>query len=106
MKNQEKAVKEVKEVKKQNEKKPVPQEQKMLTEMMRTLRKNAYHYVKKVMNLNDKEEAVKKLDDSFKEFNNKLASLQAELDLQARFSAMTDAEKEWLKKMLNEEKGE
>ena len=87
--------------KKERAKKEIPEEQKLLNEMMRMARRNCYHFIKSIENSDEKESYVDRMVGAFKQFNNVIAEIQNELEFKSMFATMSNSEKEMLKKMLS-----
>ena len=94
-----KSVKEVKEVK-VRAKRTSTKEMQMLNGLMRGLRKNLL--VKGIPNSPNKDNYITTIEEMFKQANEHVTSMQNTLAIEQKFSSMTDVEKEYLKKMLND----
>lgn len=88
-------------IEKKRVKRNIPEEQKILNDFMHTLRKNAYHLVKCIATSKSKEAYITRLDEAFQGINTAIATMQGELLIESKFANMTDAEREFLKKMFS-----
>jgi hypothetical protein len=86
---------------KEKVKRVIPKEQKQLNEMMKSVRKVGYKFIKSIKQSSMKDDYLARLSEAFKEVSDKIASMQSEVAIEMKFSSMSDAEREYLKKMLN-----
>ena len=86
---------------KEKVKRMIPKEQKQLNEMMKSVRKVGYKFIKSIKQSAMKDDYLARLNEAFKEVSDKIASMQSEVAIEMKFSSMSDAEREYLKKMLN-----
>jgi len=88
---------------KEKKQRVVPQEQKLVNELFKMMRKNANTFVKHIVNNTKKEEYTERFNTICTEFNNAIAEMQNEIEMEARFASMTEAELNFLKKLLEKE---
>ena len=79
----------------------VPKEMKQLNIMMRSVRKVGYKFIKQIAESNNAEQYIARLDEAVKELTTKIVNLSNEASLAVKFETMSEAEKEYIKKMLN-----
>ncbi len=76
--------------------------QSLLNEKMKQLRKSVFQVVKNFRDKKLTEEIKQNIETSFNAANDVLTSIKNEAALEKRFASLTAAEREFLKKMLNE----
>lgn len=74
--------------------------QNLLNEKMKQLRKNIFQVVKNFKDNELTDETKNKIETAFNNVNDVLVLMKNEVTLEKRFATLTDAEKEFLKKML------
>lgn len=96
-------VKEATEVKEVKEKKvrTTSPEQKLLNGLMKMMKKNALQVLKNAAQIGEAEMYVDKINEAFKEVNNKCAHMLFELECRKMCKDMSDEQREMMKQFLN-----
>lgn len=95
----EEAVKEA--VKQPRKRKPQTEEMKKLNEMSKKLRITSWRFVRRIQGSKNSEEMMKRLEQGYEKVLELILSMTNETMMAFRFANLSDAEIEYLKKMLN-----
>lgn len=95
----EEAVKE--EVKQPRERKPQAEEMKRLNAMSKQLRMTAWRFVRRIQGSKDSEATMARLEEAYRQVERTIFEMTNEQMIAFRFANLSDAEIEYLKKMLN-----
>ena len=73
----------------------------MVNAIVKQFHKNVWTFKKALKNSKNADDFIKQFGICVSKMNNDICNIVTELELEAKISALSDAEKEYLKKMLN-----